>query len=260
MQRGDPIKRVQDLVDAIANTRLGEKHHAHVRLWFRGQSNSEWSLSPAVYRATFPEQTEERRLWVERHLTQDFRIEGAGLLAGSMEDTDVYFLQQHYRMPTRLLDWTTNPLAALHFAVCENPTLDGNLFLLDAYSFAPTQEVTAQFEGVATSRSEIFRRALRVIFDWYDPPEKFFSTFLLPIRPGYSDRRVYLQRSCFTFHVPSRPHVTKSENSTLHCFVIPSGSKSDIRDELFRLGVDAFAIYGDLESLATRLKFAYKVH
>jgi len=253
------IERVQDLVDIIAKTGLSVKHHSHVRLWFRGQADSKWELSPAVYRSTFPQDTEDKRLWVERHLTQDFRIEAAGLLSGNRRDSELYFLQQHYKMPTRLLDWTTSPLAALHFAVCEHPDDDGALFLVDAYRFSPTQKAQDHFQGIATSRSLAFQRALRAIFDWADPANEFFPPFLLPIRPDHCDLRVHLQRACFTFHVPGRPSVTASENDSLHRFLVPKVSKSAIKDELFRLGIDAFSIYGDLESLATRLKFAYGV-
>jgi hypothetical protein len=51
-------------------------------------------------------------------------------------------------MPTRLLDWTTNPLAALHFIVREDLSHDGELFLMDAYQIAHTQGAAEEFLAV----------------------------------------------------------------------------------------------------------------
>jgi hypothetical protein len=102
-----------------------EEHHAHKRRWFRGQSDAEWGLWPGVYRPGFTAADEDDRLMKERHLTQDFRALSAGLLTSSKNEADLYFLQQHYRMPTRLLDWTTSPLAALYFAVGSESDTDG---------------------------------------------------------------------------------------------------------------------------------------
>ncbi len=174
-------------------------------------------------------------------------------------DPELYFLQQHYRMPTRLLDWTHSPLAALHFAVTEDRYKDddGALFMMDAYQLAPCQKAEAHFRGVMTSRSGIFLDALHVIFDWWKPQR--FPKFLLPIRPDHFERRISLQRGCFTFHVQGREKLTNAENNSLRSFFIPKNSKPDIEKELFLLGIDAFSIYGDLESLSERLKFAYGV-
>jgi FRG domain len=254
------ITRVQDLLDLIAKSGFAERGKAHVRVWFRGQSKADWMLSPGVYRSTFPAADENTKLNIERHLTQDFRIECAGILSSPKSDAELYFLQQHYRMPTRLLDWTHSPLAALHFAVADDHhrDVDGALFMMDAYRLAPCQRAEDHFRGVMTSRSEIFQNALHVIFDWWKP-ERNFPKFVLPIRPDHLERRVMLQKGCFTFHVPGREKITRAENNSLQSFFIPKNSKPDIKKELFLLGIDAFSIYGDLESLAGRLRFAYNV-
>jgi hypothetical protein len=259
MTTAGEIKNIADLLEAIRKSSLAATDLAHIRLWFRGQSNSSWPLSPGVYRPGFPEKAEWKRLRIERHMSQDFRVQSAGTLTGARDNAALYFLQQHYQMPTRLLDWTHSPLTALHFAVGEsNSDTDGQLFMMDAYSLATTQNVPeSEFRGIATSRNELFLKALRPIFDWWKP--KHFPSFILPVRPDHFDQRVMLQRACFTFHPPGKKELTTRDAAVLFSYLIPKNSKSDLRRELFMLGIDAFTIYGDLDSLAVRLKFAYKV-
>ena len=252
------ISHVQDLLELIEKSKLGERRDAHVRLWFRGQTKAAWELVPGVYRSTFPERDEEKRLRIERHLNQDFRVQSAGLTTGGRDDCDLYFLQQHYRLPTRLLDWTTSPLAALYFAVSKDQNGDGTLYMMDAYRLALCQRAEKSFQGIATSRNAIFCKALRAIVAW-ENPKLCFPQFILPVRPDQFDPRMALQKSCFTFHTPGHDRLTKATNDSLLSFFIPRAAKNNILREPFSLGIDAFAIYGDLESLSERLKYAYKV-
>src|SRR5262245_17322956 len=120
-QSNGDVTSVTNLLEKIRASDFLGSHHPHIRGWFRGQSDSNWRLTPGVYRPGFNVKDENARLLKERHLTQDFRAMSAGLLAGNKSESEIYFIQQNYRMPTRLLDWTTNPLAALYFAV-ETPS------------------------------------------------------------------------------------------------------------------------------------------
>jgi FRG domain len=258
------IKSVQDLSGHLNQSPVVTASHAHVCVWFRGQPDSSWKLAPGVYRDDFPKKAEDERLKLERHLSQDFRAMSAGIRRGDEGEAELYFLQQHYRMRTRLLDWSNNALAGLYFAVSSHDDKDGELFMMDAYQLGPKQKgkydnnkTQYDFEGIADTRHPVFQEALHVIF-WWDNVKKF-PAFISPVRPDFFDRRITLQRGCFTFHVPGREVLTASENDTLVSFLIPKKSKPDIRKELAILGIDAFSIYGDMEHLSERLKQAYGI-
>jgi hypothetical protein len=253
------ITSVQDFLVELGKLPVVTRAHAHVRTWFRGQARKGLPLVPGVYRTNFPATNESDRLQLEHHLANEFRAQSSGLRAGRDTLAEIYFLQQHYRMPTRLLDWTTNPLAALYFAVSDGSRLeeDGELFLMDAYKLGPDQGVNKDFLGVGSQRNKFFKRALEVIFDWGKPDK--FPDFIVPIRPDYIDTRIHSQGGCFTFHVPKRPTLTENENSTLRKLRIVSEKKERIVRELFLLGVDDFSIYGDLEGLSRRLRAAHSI-
>jgi hypothetical protein len=187
------VKTVAELLAELAKLKL-EKAHAHIRYWFRGQSNAGRALCPGVYRPGFGSyRDEEDRFKTEQHLNQDFGVLSAGLRTGRETDVDIYFLQQHYRMPTRLLDWTSNPLAGLYFACGGDESSDGELFVIDAYGLSSI--------GIATSRHSKFRGAIQTIAEFGLADQ--LPDCILAVRPDHFDRRIALQRSLF--------HVSRTE-------------------------------------------------
>jgi hypothetical protein len=78
-------------------------------VWFRGHRDGRWKLDPTLSR--------EDLLRRELELTKRFKQNAFQfLLRIPAEEWEWMFLMQHYSVPTRLLDWTENPLIGLYFA------------------------------------------------------------------------------------------------------------------------------------------------
>ena len=245
------VNGVAELLTELDRLKL-DRAHAHLRYWFRGQPEAGLALQPGVYRPAFGNyKTEEDRFEVEKHLNQDFRVLSAGLRTGRETDADIYFLQQHYRMPTRLLDWTGNPLAGLYFACDGDESSDGELFLIDAYKLSSF--------GIVTSRHPEFKRAIEALGEWKKATQ--LPSSILAVRPDHFDRRIVLQRSFFTFHVPNEKILLPTASNGLTSFKVSGGAKKAIMKEIMKelslLGIDPFSVYGDLEHLAGYLTNAY---
>src|SRR4051812_49396847 len=80
---------------------------------FRGVAKSSYKLVPSLGRQA--SKTPEDLLKFEYVLLLEFRRRALPYLkVVPSSDLDWTFLAQHYGIPTRLLDWTTNPLVAMY--------------------------------------------------------------------------------------------------------------------------------------------------
>lgn len=84
-----------------------------------------------------------------------------------------------------------------------------------------------------------------------------FNKYIISFRPDCFDERIKRQNSCFTLHGYNARTLTFKENHTLRSMLIPADAKISIQRSLFILGVDEFAIRGDMDALACKLKYAY---
>jgi len=89
-------------------------------IFYRGQSDKSFGLIPSIYREKFLIQNENR-------IFRDIIAQSPADFKGCTSTFEKLVKMQHYSLPTRLLDITTNPLVALYFA-CENDAVDGKLF------------------------------------------------------------------------------------------------------------------------------------
>jgi len=214
--------------------------------WWRGHGLSSWNLVPTVHREPRQPPPYESNIalkFAQRAPTRHLKCPAPGDLAPWL------FLMQHYRLPTRLLDWTESPLIALFFAVAD-PTQKGNdgaLWALDPYQMN-------RFEfGAAAIAQPGHPQASALISRAYSGTEPDFEE-VAAILTGEVDLRMMVQLSGMTIHGSPTPLNDRPKiKECLMKFTIPADSKDFLQLQLARLGIRARNLFPDLEHLAADL-------
>ena len=96
------MKRIEEIKAAWDSKKQGSPH-----LWYRGLQKSSWPLVPKLYR---PRDATRELLHAEDEIREEFVRRAPSLTQLQPRNSwEWYFLMQHYRAPTRLLDWTEDP-------------------------------------------------------------------------------------------------------------------------------------------------------
>lgn len=242
-------------------------------IWYRGQGNSSWALLPGVLRPDFVNKARSSELQLtgdpnlqvlirERTVNKQFMRMGASLFPVSSTLSEKYFLAQHHGLPTRLLDWTTSPLAALFFAVSSSPDQDGAIFVLNPRFLIPNDENPAA-PIYPPDVVEVHHPLVGNLIGYVcgrNGKEQLPPPFVLPITPDLWAGRMLQQGSCFTFHMPEAPPVENMlRKSVLEKLPVPKEAKAAIRTTLRRMNVTEATIYCDLDHLSRELKAAYQL-
>jgi hypothetical protein len=246
----------------------GEWHQKHWKaesgmlsqLWYRGVNAHFANQAPGVYREKFTERArrlkprqglEKRRLRLEREILDQFRSAGATFLR-NQSPVEIYFSAQHFGAPTRLLDWSTNPLAALFFACNDAPSENGFVYGMEAAQVIPpdaTKDGSEKlYQTVMSMRDVLVEYAVGVSF--WRPPVPGRNAYVLPVRPDVVPGRIGQQSSCFTLHMHGAQPVA---NPTLITIEVQAAAKGPLLDELHRLNVNQFTTYYDLDHLAKEI-------
>lgn len=202
---------------------------------FRGQSQEHgWPLIPSIGRDAKYSMVLQR----EEEILAEFKRESIPYVHSIPEsDWQWLALAQHNRLPTRLLDWTKNPLAALWFAV-KDPAVNGQPGIVWAFGY--------EKEDV------VFNTAYR------DSPFSIDRTYVY--FPEHVSHSIQAQSGLFTIH-----HRTE-DGSFLpfdHTEYSERLAKIEIRPELFwlvryhlfRVGINPATLFPGLLGLAEKIRY-----
>lgn len=114
------INELKDYLDFVK--KYSNQNH---ETFYRGHSRSEYELVPSLFRKH--DNGTHKYLDSESYMVREILTARPNEFKSDNFTIDKLVRMQHYGLPTRLLDITSNPLIALYFACCENPEDSGQV-------------------------------------------------------------------------------------------------------------------------------------
>jgi hypothetical protein len=199
---------------------------------YRGQSQK-GDLLPRIARDNPASDTKG----TEKEMLSELRRRGAMLMERGLDDWEVLIMAQHFGMKTRLLDWTSNPLAALWFA-CSNA------------------------DSTSASYVYLLLPGKKDFLDRAKTPSPFDAPRTLVLKPTLNNPRIVAQAGWFTAHIFStsaKKWVALNRNNLMTAKLIeveiPGKLKSNLMLKLDTLGINSFTLFPDVEGLCRHINW-----
>jgi hypothetical protein len=154
------------------------------------------------------------------------------------------FLAQHYGLPTRLLDWSTNPLVALYFATECDDDKDGAVYIV-APAFHDDYE---NYDYKAADYTKEYKESRNGIIV---TGSRDYLGEVVFLRPKYTDPRYLNQKSVFS--CPKNPFQSL-EIPGIEKIQFKGYLKPELRNRLRTMGISSSYIYPGLGGIASEVK------
>ncbi len=220
--------------------------------WYLGHADLKGELVPAFYKSGI-------RPELEREVLRDYRQMSAEFApTNGLADWQLLMSAHHAGVPTRILEWSGNPLVALFLAVESLSADAGRVWVLNPWAM---NELTANLSYVPPAESDYFKRyAIRLDAADAVAPE---ATQPMAFKPARSMRTYNTQNIYWTVHGRAATPLNdlaffmKRADIFTTTILIPGDAKKAILKELHDIGVTRANLFPGPQSLARTLAYRY---
>lgn len=278
------IKSLSEFIEKIIILKQESLDENYPECFFRGHSNYGYRLEPSIFRL---DQITNRQKWLENEdvLFRELQISEPMEFNLDKSALEVLTRMQHYSMPTRLLDVTSNPLTALYFACESLSTDDGEVILIfpnkhkikyydsDTVSCLSnisklTRNEKDQLANFLTSNPLTKKlnykyQSSKKLINFIKEEKIYFTQKLVPldlkkillVKGKRSNSRISAQSGAFIlFGLDAVMNEVGDDNFLIKRIRIPSSMKEKILKELDLININLKTIYPTLENTAKYLK------
>jgi len=277
------ITDIKSLLDVVAELKIT---HQDKQLFFRGQQKHFEKITPSIDRDGYINN--------EDTLFREFITKNPNEFKAETSTFDKLVRMQHYNLPTRLLDITSNPLIAMFFATEYDErynTEDGELIVFpipsnkikfyDSDTVSVISNISKRpCDGLTLSKIDckketehsikIFNEEIDIKYLLheirYEKPhfqpliKRKHLESIYCVKPLLNNRRIINQDGAFLlFGIDgNKSKMANYSNSGFEPIIVSVKNKTEIHESLKLLGVTYDKIYPELDTTAEFLKNKYK--
>ncbi|QJE74441.1 FRG domain-containing protein [Aerophototrophica crusticola] len=252
---------------------------SNVSVFYRGHADKSFLCQPSLFRDAGHRRHEDRLLMSLVATQPD-------AFSADSSTFERLVRAQHYSLPTRLLDISSNPLIALYFSVCGEPNADGEVIAfacedkLVKFFGSDSVSILSNLAYLKPAERNVLRKNMKSSKDHFNSlsevnrlvcfikeEKPYFTAAINPadlsqpvfVKPKLSNRRIVAQNGAFiVFGLNKNLDSGFSEKFITVRINIPALRKAQILSELDRLGINEGTVFPDLEKSSVYIKSKYK--
>lgn len=242
------VNSFEELYNIVSEIKQG--YFLDTEMWFRGHGSSAFLLKPSLFRT-------KNGIEKERELFNEYERLAAGIGMKRENEWETLIDMQHYGVPTRLLDWTSNLGIALYFAV----TSSVRDFPMSLYIMNPLElNKLSRINEIPKLPSN----TLSYINNYVDK-KPYPAIYPIAVKCDNINNRVKAQSGMFTIHGEEENNSGEIDIITslldkkgcIYKIEISQEARNSIKQYLDLTGINDYTIFPDIQGIARHLSGIY---